>query len=98
MFSKRSSSCSNALSDLTRVRQWASEKIQGGSEPPWAWFQYMKLIESVDAILAGMAVTTTESSQQSVEHRGKLIQLVVASDPQDSAQPHPDTATIPLPM
>ena len=40
--------------ELERVREWAATKIQGGSEPPWAWYQYMKLVETADAILAGM--------------------------------------------
>lgn len=39
--------------ELKAVRDWAKEKIQDGSEPPWAWYQYMKLVETIDAILAG---------------------------------------------
>jgi len=55
---------------LTEIRQWAHEKAQGESEPPWAWYQYMKLIETADAILAGMDATIPmESSQQSEEHQ-----------------------------
>jgi hypothetical protein len=73
--------------DLTRVKDWAQEKAQGGQEPPWAWYQYMKLIESVNAILAGMAATTTESSPQLAEHQGKLIQLKAARCSQGTAKP-----------
>lgn len=43
--------------ELERVRDWAKEKIRDGSEPPWAWYQYMKLVETTDAILDGMAAT-----------------------------------------
>src|SRR5580704_4588576 len=32
--------------ELERIRDWAKTKIQGGSEPPWAWYQYMKLVET----------------------------------------------------
>ncbi len=42
---------------LTEVRQWAKDKLATGSEPPWAWYQYMKLVETVDAILTGMEST-----------------------------------------
>lgn len=84
--------------DLARIKDWAQEKAQSGQEPPWAWYQYMKLIESANAILAGMAATTTESSQQLGERQGKLIQLKAAKCSQDTAQHHPEIATIPLPM
>jgi len=38
--------------DLARMRNWAQSKIDTNQEPPWAWYQYMKLIETLDAILA----------------------------------------------
>jgi len=84
--------------DLAKVREWAQDKAQRGGEPPWAWYQYMKLVEAITAIQSGMATTTTESSLQLEARQGKLIQLKAAKCSQDSAQPHPDTATIPLPM
>lgn len=75
------------LDRLQEVREWAKAKIATGTEPPWAWYQYMKLIETVDAILAGAgAVTTTEHSQQSVPHQGKRLQVVDATYPQDNVQ------------
>lgn len=43
--------------DLERMRSWADAKIATGEEPPWAWYQYMKLRETLDAIIAGMAST-----------------------------------------
>jgi hypothetical protein len=39
---------------LSRIRDWANAKIQSGSEPPWAWYQYMKLLEVTDTILEAM--------------------------------------------
>jgi len=44
--------------ELQKVRDWATDKITAGQEPPWAWYQYMKLRETCDAILAGMASAT----------------------------------------
>lgn len=76
-------------SKLEDIRGWADAKIASGQEPPWAWFQYMKLRETLDAILAGMDCVTMENSQQSEQHPGKHLQLVEATDPQDTAQRHP---------
>jgi len=33
-----------AARQLNGVRQWAKDKNACGDEPPWAWFQYMKLM------------------------------------------------------
>ena len=38
---------------LQEMRDWAQGKIDNGTEPPWAWSQYMKLIETLDVIIAG---------------------------------------------
>src|SRR3990167_378197 len=43
--------------ELRRIRHWADAKIASGQEPPLAWYQYMKLVETLDAIIAGMGVT-----------------------------------------
>jgi hypothetical protein len=83
---------------LASIKEWAQEKAQGGSEPPWAWYQYMKLVEAINAIETGFSATTTENSLQPVERSGKLIQLGVAKCSQDNAQRHPDTIPVPLPM
>ena len=42
------------IEELQATREWAQGKIKAGQEPPWAWYQYMKLIETLDAIIAGM--------------------------------------------
>jgi hypothetical protein len=85
--------------DLERLRDWAREKIQGGSEPPWAWYQYMKLIETCDAILAGMAATVTlEDSRQSEPHSGTHLRLVDCTYPQETSPPHPVGLPVQLPM
>jgi len=85
---------------LEAVRNWAKEKIASGSEPPWAWYQYMKLIESLDAILSGQScVITTENSQQSGLHLGMHLRLVGSTHSPDTVQSRPDPVeTIPLPM
>lgn len=86
------------LADLKRVRQWSQDKIQAGSEPPWAWYQHMKLVDAVNAILEGIAATT-EHSQQSAPHSGRHLQLVGAKSQQDSVPRHPAAKKkISLPM
>lgn len=84
--------------ELERVRAWAQEKLQGGNEPPWAWYQYMKLVETADAILDGMDATTTESSQQQPEHQGAHLRLVDSTDRQDNAQRRRAGLLVRLPM
>jgi hypothetical protein len=86
------------LAELNRIRQWAKEKTQGGSEPPWAWYQYMKLVESIDAILGGMAVTTTENLPQSVGHQETRLRLVEATRSQGTSRPRPAEPKVRLPM
>jgi len=86
--------------ELQQVRDWADRKIATGQEPPWAWFQYMKLRETLDTILSGMEVTTqqTASSPEPGLRSGTRLRLVGATDPQDSARHHPEAVAIPLPM
>jgi len=83
--------------ELEQVREWANAKIASGQEPPWAWFQYMKLRESLDGILAGMDSVTTESLQQSAPHSGTHLRLVGDTGPQDNAPRHPVRLPIQLP-
>lgn len=68
--------------NLTAVRSWAQEKISAGTEPPWAWYQYMKLIETIDAILASNACVSTVEVSASQSH----LRLVGGND--EPAQTH----------
>jgi hypothetical protein len=40
------------------VHSWARSKLSTGKEPPWSWYQYMKLIEAIQAIRKGRGATT----------------------------------------
>ena len=88
------------VDELQRVLDWANEKLATGAEPPWAWFQYMKLRETLETIIASSSSATlqTESSQQLVQQRGNVLRLVVSADLKDSVQPHSDAQPVPLPM
>lgn len=57
---------------LEIARQWARSKLATGEEPPWAWYQYMKLVETIDAIVAGQRATkqpSPEDSPESAQHQ-----------------------------
>jgi hypothetical protein len=43
---------------MVLLRSWAEKRVATGNEPPWAWYQYMKLIETLTAIQAGRAAVT----------------------------------------
>jgi hypothetical protein len=43
---------------LALCRDWAEGRVASGNEPPWAWYQYMKLIETVAAIQTGRAAVS----------------------------------------
>lgn len=86
--------------ELERVRAWTQAKLATGEEPPWAWYQYMKLRETLDAILAGMEAVTlqTESSPPAAQHPGMRLRLVAATDLLDDARHHHAEQPVPLPM
>jgi hypothetical protein len=59
--------------ELERVRQWAERKLAGGAEPPWASHLYMKLSETIEALIAGTAATG-----QQPEPKPDHLKVVVA--------------------
>lgn len=84
--------------EIERMREWAQDKIAKGEEPPWAWYQYMKLRETLDAILAGMGAATPLGSPESAQHPGKHLRLVGSSDPPKSAPRHLAGLPVQMPM
>lgn len=86
---------------LLQVRAWADEKIATGTEPPWAWYQYMKLRETMDAILAGMDATATQQMASSPGAEARSDggpRLVVSNCQRDTARPHQETVPVQTPM
>jgi hypothetical protein len=85
--------------ELERCRDWAIAKVTMGNEPPWSWYQHMKLREALDAILAGMDVTQPmEGSLQSGSHQGSGPQRAAEAERKDTVQRHPTHAVIRWPM
>lgn len=88
--------------DLKKIRQWADDKIATGEEPPWAWFQYMKLRETLDAILGGMdsscIVTVPADLQSAEERRGNGHLRLVDTSQQGTSPPAQSEPEVLLPM
>ena len=86
--------------ELKKVRDWANEKLATGEEPPCAWFQYMKLRETLDAILASQDASKpqTESSPPAEPRQETHLQLVDSTYQQDSAPLRPSDETVQMPM
>jgi hypothetical protein len=86
--------------ELEKVREWAVQKVATGEEPPWAWYQYMKLRETLDAILTGMDAVTpqTENSPQEASRRGTRLQLVESKCTPNNAQQRRFDEPVRLPM
>jgi hypothetical protein len=53
---------------LALLRSWAEKRVASGNEPPWAWYQYMKLIETLAAIQTGRAAVTPSTEGSLVVH------------------------------
>jgi hypothetical protein len=49
---------------LALCRDWAEGRVASGNEPPWAWYQYMKLIETVAAIQSSRAAVSAGESER----------------------------------
>lgn len=63
--------------ELREVLRWAEERIQDGSEPPWAMETYLELKSALKKVIAGRKATITlEDSQQ--------LALLPETDPQPS--------------
>jgi hypothetical protein len=93
----------NIKKDLNNVLEWSKAKIRIGNEPPWAWYQYMKLNETIEAILKGMASIesydpTKGCLQQSAKHQGSGLRLVENMSEQDESRPRQGIDEIPMPM
>ena len=88
--------------ELQKVRDWADQKITTGAEPPWSWFQYMKLREVTDQILSAMSTTAVTqlpaSSPVGAVRRGNGHLRVVSGIEPEKAQHHPIEIPVQLRM
>jgi hypothetical protein len=86
---------------LKKILEWANEGVADHANPPWAFYNYMKLKEAIECTLKSLASVryiNLEGLQGSDKHPENALRLVVDSIPQDTSQPHPDILEVPLPM
>jgi hypothetical protein len=83
---------------LEQVRMWADDKLATGEAPPWAWYQYMKLRETLDAILSGMDAAKPQDSPGSAPRSEKHLRLVESTGSQESAPRRRDVEPVQMPM
>ena len=62
--------------DLEQVWGWANDKLATGEQPPWAWEQYVKLCETLDAISARMPGNKVSGSSQYAQRHDAHLRLV----------------------
>jgi hypothetical protein len=73
--------------ELQRVREWADTQLAAGNDPMWVWYQYMKLREALDGIIAGMECEALQSQPiLPVNQPETGPHLVVSNDRRETAQ------------
>jgi hypothetical protein len=91
-----------AKKHLEDLLMWAKDKAHSGSEPPWAWYQYMKLIETAESILGGMNSTLNiipkENLPLTAKPQGNVHQLAAGKRRIDTSQPHLGNLEPQMPM
>ncbi len=84
--------------NLLSIKLWAQNALHGGevNPPPWEWYQYMKLIEAIDALERGVEIPinqitiSTANSPQSGQRREKRPRLEVLTSRKDISRYHPN--------
>ena len=41
------------LMEMTKLKDWAQERLREGGEPPWSFYCMVQLIEAVDVLSSG---------------------------------------------
>lgn len=84
---------------LDIAKRWAQERLREGTEPPWAYYRLMQLVDAIDALSAGSTtVSSTAQSQEPQElsdddrPRGAKVYRL------DAARHHPADPPVQLPM
>ena len=67
---------------MRALKSWAVERMIDGTGTPWAWFQFMKLVEVIDTFLeAGEDAGLTRPARQSPVSELPVGENVVAFSP-----------------
>lgn len=83
---------------LETVLDWAHSKAQQGDNPPWALYEYMKLIDALQSIIKGMEATSpTGSLLPPASHRGEHLRLVDAKYQPNTSPRHQEFEDLQMP-
>jgi hypothetical protein len=64
--------------DLMRIREWANARLTKGRDQPWSLFLLDRLVETIDALLAGEVATRDDKSKSTTP----TLRLVNSSSPE----------------
>ena len=84
--------------ELERVPGVGLAEVGHGARTPVGRYQYMKLREALDAILAGMDCVKPPDSPELEQHSGKHLRLVANTGSRESVRPRPTGEPVRLPM
>ena len=71
--------------ELHRLREWADGQIAAGQDATWIWYQYMKLREALDGVIASMECAHLQSDG-AIQFAESGPHLVVSNDRPDAVQ------------
>lgn len=79
------------ISDLEAMREWAAQRLSAGQEPPWNWYQLMKLREALAALIEAEGQTMQPTGPTPLPERRSETRLRLVADKhlQDSVPRHP---------
>jgi hypothetical protein len=83
--------------ELQRVREWADMQIAAGEDPAWVWYQYMKLREALDGIIASMECAALQSESLLPMRQAEIGPHLVVSNDRPAPAPKPVGAVETLP-
>jgi hypothetical protein len=84
--------------ELATVLEWAKEKAQEGNQPPWAFYEYMKLTDALQSIIKGIESSSpTVNLPLSVERQGNVLRLSGTISRQDTPPHRQCIDDLPLP-
>jgi hypothetical protein len=80
------------IEDLQGLRDWADAKVTAGRCPLWAWYQYVKLREALDGVVAAMTCAGIQIESPLPSYVEIEPRIVVSNTRPDNGWPHTASA------
>lgn len=71
---------------MRALKQWAIERMTAGTQTPWAWFQFMKLLEVLDTFIDAGDEAGLHDKPSAKDKRASAKSLPTNVVPLDSAR------------